>query len=95
MKIGVPSDTQKKNLANCDVALQYLEQVGVMLCDEDGLKITGDDVAGGEKGFTLSLLWNIFVHLQLPLLIDKTTIADEISKIGGFNMGSYMASKAD
>ncbi|KAK8649175.1 hypothetical protein V6N13_129909 [Hibiscus sabdariffa] len=95
MKIGVPSDTQKMNLVNCDVALQYLEQVGVMLCDEDGLKITGDDVAGGEKGFTLSLLWNIFVHLQLPLLIDKTTIADEISKIGGFNMGSYMASKAD
>ncbi|KAL4309998.1 hypothetical protein GQ457_01G042960 [Hibiscus cannabinus] len=86
MKIVVPSDTQKKNLANCGVALQYLEQAGATLCDEDGLKITGDDVAGGEKEFTLSLLWNIFVHLQLPLLIDKTTIADEISQIGGFNM---------
>ncbi|GMI72737.1 hypothetical protein like AT4G21820 [Hibiscus trionum] len=86
MKIVVPSDTQKKNLANCGVALQYLEQAGVMLCDEDGLKITGDDIAGGDKEFTVSLLWNIFVHLQLPLLIDKTTIADEISKIGGFNM---------
>ncbi|KAK8629474.1 hypothetical protein V6N13_078315 [Hibiscus sabdariffa] len=89
MKIVVPSDTQKKNLANCGVALQYLEQAGVMLCDEDGLKITGDDVVGGEKEFTLSLLWNIFVHLQLPLLIDKTTIADEISQIGGFNMDSH------
>ncbi|KAK8592272.1 hypothetical protein V6N13_062858 [Hibiscus sabdariffa] len=89
MKIVVPSDTQKRNLANCGVALQYLEQAGVMLCDEDGLKITGDDVAGGEKEFTLSLLWNIFVHLQLPLLIDKKTIADEISQIGGFNMDSH------
>ncbi|KHG29948.1 Utrophin [Gossypium arboreum] len=59
-----------------------------MLCDEDGLRITGDDVASGDKELTLSLLWNIFVHLQLPLLIDKTTIADEISKIGGFKMDS-------
>ncbi|KAH1055683.1 hypothetical protein J1N35_033748 [Gossypium stocksii] len=88
MKIVVPSDTQKKNLANCGVALEYLKQAGVMLCDEDGLRITGDDVASGDKELTLSLLWNIFVHLQLPLLIDKTTIADEISKIGGFNMDS-------
>ncbi|KAK8349899.1 hypothetical protein V6Z12_A06G173000 [Gossypium hirsutum] len=88
MKIVVPSDTQKKNLANCGVALEYLKQAGVMLCDEDGLRITGDDVASGDKELTLSLLWNIFVHLQLPLLIDKTTIADEISKIGGFKMDS-------
>ncbi|MBA0627065.1 hypothetical protein Godav_004618 [Gossypium davidsonii] len=88
MKIVVPSDTQKKNLANCGVALEYLKQAGVMLCDEDGLRITGDDIASGDKELTLSLLWNIFVHLQLPLLIDKTTIADEISKIGGFNMDS-------
>ncbi|KAG8490581.1 hypothetical protein CXB51_013722 [Gossypium anomalum] len=88
MKIVVPSDTQKKNLANCGVALEYLKQAGVMLCDEDGLRITGDDVASGDKELTLSLLWNIFVHLQMPLLIDKTTIADEISKIGGFDMDS-------
>ncbi|XWS15589.1 hypothetical protein CRYUN_Cryun34aG0013700 [Craigia yunnanensis] len=88
MKILVPSDTQKKNLANCGVALQYLKQAGVMLCDEDGLKIMGDDIADGDKELTLSLLWNIFVHLQLPLLIDKTTIADEISKILGFNMNN-------
>ncbi|XVE51131.1 hypothetical protein DITRI_Ditri02bG0014400 [Diplodiscus trichospermus] len=86
MKIVVPSDTQKKNLANCSVALQYLRQAGVMLCDEDGVKIMGDDIADGDKELTLSLLWNIFVHLQLPLLIDKATIADEISKIHGFNM---------
>ncbi|XP_021293893.1 abnormal spindle-like microcephaly-associated protein homolog isoform X2 [Herrania umbratica] len=86
MKMIVPSDTHKKNLANCGVALQYLRQTGVMLCDEDGMKITGDDVADGDKELTLSLLWNMFVHLQLPLLIDKTIIADEISKIRGFNM---------
>ncbi|KAB2007239.1 hypothetical protein ES319_D10G014700v1 [Gossypium barbadense] len=86
MKIVVPSDTHKKNLANCGVALQYLREAGVMLCDEDGLKITRDDVADRDTELTLSLLWNIFVRLQLPLLIDRTTIASEISKIRGFNM---------
>ncbi|XP_007026043.2 PREDICTED: abnormal spindle-like microcephaly-associated protein homolog isoform X2 [Theobroma cacao] len=91
MKMIVPSDTHKKNLANCGVALQYLRQAGVMLCDEDGMKITGDDVADGDKELTLSLLWNMFVHLQLPLLIDKTIIADEISKIRGFNMENLNA----
>ncbi|KAK8330606.1 hypothetical protein V6Z12_A10G015900 [Gossypium hirsutum] len=85
-KIVVPSDTHKKNLANCGVALQYLREAGVMLCDEDGLKITRDDVADRDTELTLSLLWNIFVRLQLPLLIDRTTIASEISKIRGFNM---------
>ncbi|GMI93317.1 hypothetical protein like AT4G21820 [Hibiscus trionum] len=86
MKIVVPSDTHKKNLANCGVALQYLREAGVMLCDEDGLKIMRDDIADRDKELTLSLLWNIFVRLQLPLLIDKTTIGGEISKIRGFNM---------
>ncbi|KAE8664467.1 Binding,calmodulin binding [Hibiscus syriacus] len=86
MKIVVPSDTHKKNLANCGVALQYLREAGVMLCDEDGLKITRDDIADRDKELTLSLLWSIFVRLQLPLLIDKTTIGGEISNIRGFKM---------
>ncbi|KAK8594444.1 hypothetical protein V6N13_015366 [Hibiscus sabdariffa] len=89
MKIVVPSDTHKKNLANCGVALQYLREAGVMLCDEDGLKIMRDDIAERDKELTISLLWNIFVRLQLPLLIDKTTIGGEISKIRGFNMNSH------
>lgn len=64
-KIVVPSDTRKKNLANCAIALQYLRQAGVSLCDEDGMIIVGDDVANGDRELTLSLLWNIFVHLQV------------------------------
>ena len=64
-KIVVPSDTRKKNLANCGIALQYLRQAGVSLCDEDGMIIVGDDVANGDRELTLSLLWNIFVHLQV------------------------------
>ena len=63
-KIVVPSDTRKKNLANCSIALQCLRQAGVMLSDEDGMMIMEDDVANGDKELTLSLLWNIFVHLQ-------------------------------
>lgn len=64
-KIVVPSDTYKKNLANCGLALQYLKQVGVLLHDEDNMMIVAEDVANGDKELVLSLLWNIFVHLQV------------------------------
>lgn len=61
----VPSDTQKKSLVNCGIALQYLRQAGVPLLDEDGTEIIGEDVVNGDKELTLSLLWNMFVHLQV------------------------------
>ncbi|XP_061345573.1 uncharacterized protein LOC133291335 [Gastrolobium bilobum] len=83
MKIVVPSDTPKKNLANCGLALQYLRQAGVSLHDEDDTMIMADDIVNGDKELTLSLLWNMFVHLQLPLLVDKTILAGEISIIRG------------
>ncbi|KAJ6401897.1 hypothetical protein OIU84_014054 [Salix udensis] len=88
MKMVVPSDTRKRNLANCGLALQYLKRAGVTLQDEDGMTILEDDVANGDKELTVSLLWNIFVHLQLPLLLNKTTLANEILKIHGVNMDS-------
>ncbi|CAL0330701.1 unnamed protein product [Lupinus luteus] len=86
MKIAVPSDTTKKKLANCVFALQYLRQVGVSLEDEDGMLIVADDLVNGDKELTLSLLWNMFVHLQLPLLVDKRSLVGEISKIRGLSM---------
>ncbi|KAG5246756.1 abnormal spindle microcephaly-associated protein [Salix suchowensis] len=89
MKMVVPSDTRKRNLANCGLALQYLKRAGVTLQDEDGMTILEDDVANGDKELTVSLLWNIFVHLQLPLLLNKTTLANEILKIHGVNMDPH------
>ncbi|XP_027332753.1 abnormal spindle-like microcephaly-associated protein homolog [Abrus precatorius] len=86
MKIIVPSDAPKKKLANCGLALQYLRQAGVSLVDEDGIMIVTDDIVNGDKELTLSLLWNMFVHLQLPLLVDKTSLVGEISKIHGPGM---------
>ncbi|QCD79727.1 myosin V [Vigna unguiculata] len=83
MKIVVPSDTPKKKLANCSLALQYIRQAGGSLVDEDGMMIVADDIANGDKELTVSLLWNIFVHLQLPLLVDKASLEGEISKIQG------------
>ncbi|XP_004507698.1 uncharacterized protein [Cicer arietinum] len=82
-KIVVPSDTRKKNLANCGVALQYLRQAGVSLIDEEDTMIVTEDIINGDKELTVSLLWNMFVHLQLPLLVDKTSLVGEISKIQG------------
>ncbi|KAK7387775.1 hypothetical protein VNO78_22567 [Psophocarpus tetragonolobus] len=84
MKIVVPFDTPKKKLANCGLALQYIRQAGGSLLDEDGIMIVAEDIANGDKELTLSLLWNMFVHLQLPLLVDKKCLVGEISKIRGF-----------
>lgn len=83
MKLVVPSDTRKKNLANCGIALQYLKQAAVPLYDEDGMMIEVEDVVHGDKELTLSLLWNMFVHLQLPILINNALLFEEISKVRG------------
>ena len=64
----LPSDTQKKKIANCGIALQYLEQAGVPLNDDEGTIIIAEDVANGEKELTLSLLWNMFIHLQVCVI---------------------------
>ncbi|CAI8611464.1 unnamed protein product [Vicia faba] len=92
-KIVVPSDTRKKNLVNCGVALQYLRLAGVSLLDEDDIMIATEDIINGDKELTISLLWNIFVRLQLPLLVDKTSLVGEISKIRG--LGTDLASDAN
>lgn len=60
-----PSDTRKKNLHNCIIAMQYLKQVGVPLSDGDGVQIVAEDIVNGDKELTLSILWNMFVHLQV------------------------------
>lgn len=64
-KIAVPSDTRKKNIVNSGVALQYLRLAGVSLLDEDDTMIVADDIVNGDRELTISLLWNMFVHLQV------------------------------
>ncbi|GMH15791.1 hypothetical protein Nepgr_017632 [Nepenthes gracilis] len=80
-KLIIPSETRKKKTVNCGIALQYLKQAGVPLCDDDGTMACEEDIANGDKELTLSVLWNMFLHLQLSLLITKTVLSDEISKI--------------
>ncbi|XP_076923036.1 uncharacterized protein LOC143585026 [Bidens hawaiensis] len=82
-KVVVPSDDRKKNLVNCEISLKYLKQIGVPLIDEDGTEIITEDIVNGDKELIISLLWNMFVHLQLPLLINNELISDEITKIRG------------
>ncbi|XP_022036907.1 abnormal spindle-like microcephaly-associated protein homolog isoform X1 [Helianthus annuus] len=82
-KVVVPSDDRKKNLVNCEISLKYLKQIGVPLIDEDGTEIITEDIVNGDKELIISLLWNMFVHLQLPLLINNELISDEIIKING------------
>ncbi|RAL44861.1 hypothetical protein DM860_003620 [Cuscuta australis] len=84
VKMLVPSDTRKKCLNNCGVVLQYVQQASVPIVDEDGTIIMAEDVVNGDKELIISLLWNMFVHLQLPLLINKELMVAEIQKIQGF-----------
>ncbi|XP_024005160.1 abnormal spindle-like microcephaly-associated protein homolog isoform X2 [Eutrema salsugineum] len=89
-KMVVPCDNRKKNLANCRIALQYLKDAGVSLKDDEGMIITGEDVADGDRELTISLLWNIFVQLQLPLLINGRLLTEEIFKIQGFEQNNQI-----
>ncbi|XAR65630.1 hypothetical protein NMG60_11009803 [Bertholletia excelsa] len=72
-------------MINCGVGMKYLKQAGMKLSDADGSMIVEDDIVSGDKELTLSLLWNMFVHLQLPLLIDKKLLSEEIARIQGVN----------
>ncbi|KAK1280431.1 hypothetical protein QJS04_geneDACA018210 [Acorus gramineus] len=85
-KLMAPSDNSKKSLHNCGVAMQYLKKAGVPLSDKDGVIIVAEDVLNGDKELTLSILWNMFVYLQIPLLINKTLLADEIASVKGCDM---------
>lgn len=80
-RVIAPSDTHKKKLQNCTMAIQYLKQAGVPVSDGDGVIISSEDIANGDKELILSLLWNIFIHMQLPLLVNKTSLARELSRL--------------
>ncbi|RWW74767.1 hypothetical protein BHE74_00017276 [Ensete ventricosum] len=43
----------------------WLRVVGVSLFDADGTQILAEDIVNGDKELTLSLLWNIFLKLQV------------------------------
>ncbi|CAN1196972.1 Abnormal spindle-like microcephaly-associated protein homolog [Linum perenne] len=86
LKMVNPSDSRKKRVTNCGIALKWLKNSGVNLFDEDGIEITEDDIASGDKELTISLLWNMFVHLQLPLLINKKILLEETFGIRGTHM---------
>ncbi|KAI0527350.1 hypothetical protein KFK09_002950 [Dendrobium nobile] len=82
-KVVSPSDTPKKKLQNCTTVMQYLKDSGVPMSDSDGVRVSAADIANGDKELTCSILWNVFVHLQVPLLINRTSLFKEITKIKG------------
>ncbi|WOK91863.1 abnormal spindle-like microcephaly-associated protein [Canna indica] len=87
-KLMAPPDTRKKKLHNCTNAMKYLKQAGVSLCDAEGTQILSEDIVNGDKELTLSILWNIFVGLQVPLLIDRASLVAEIIKLKRSHMGN-------
>ncbi|KAF0908752.1 hypothetical protein E2562_028571 [Oryza meyeriana var. granulata] len=81
LKVIAPSDTYKKRLHNCTMAIQYIKQAGVLLSDADGLSISAEDITNGDKELILSLLWNVFIYMQLPTLVNETSVAHELSRL--------------
>ncbi|TVU38865.1 hypothetical protein EJB05_12260, partial [Eragrostis curvula] len=81
LKVIAPPDTHKKKLHNCTMAIQSIKQAGVPLSDSDGITISPEDITTGDKELILSLLWNIFIHMQIPLLADKTSLARELARL--------------
>ncbi|KAH9328068.1 hypothetical protein KI387_000176, partial [Taxus chinensis] len=95
MRIIVPSDHHKKHMHNCKVSFQYLLEAGVPLIDEEGYDLVAEDLVMGNRERILSLLWNIFVHLQMPLLITKKQLCEEIIKIKGPQFSNLEMSSND
>ncbi|KAL2653856.1 hypothetical protein R1flu_021984 [Riccia fluitans] len=89
--IQVPSNGRKRQLHNCHIALESLAQAGVPLEDEEGCSICAEDIVGGNRDKVFPLLWNIMVHLQLPLLVSRPRLCQEIAKLqgtkGGYPLG--------
>ncbi|EEC82148.1 hypothetical protein OsI_26205 [Oryza sativa Indica Group] len=81
LKVIAPSDTYKKRLHNCTMAIQYIKQAGFPLSDADGLSISAEDIVNGDKELILALLWNMFIYMQLPVLVNETSVAQEISRL--------------
>ncbi|OEL16057.1 hypothetical protein BAE44_0022926 [Dichanthelium oligosanthes] len=80
LKVIAPSDTNKKRLSNCTTSIQYIKKARVPLSDSDGVTILAEDIATGDKELILSLLWNVFIHMQLPLLA-STSLAHELTRL--------------
>ncbi|XP_066400112.1 uncharacterized protein [Miscanthus floridulus] len=90
-KVIAPSDTNKKRLSNCSTAIQYIKQARVPLSDSDGVTISAEDIAAGDKELILSLLWNMFIHMQLPLLASTASLARELTRLNVHVMEQQMS----
>ncbi|XP_066394911.1 uncharacterized protein [Miscanthus floridulus] len=90
-KVIAPSDTNKKRLSNCNTAIQYIKQARVPLSDSDGVTISAEDIAAGDKELILSLLWNMFIHMQLPLLASTASLARELTRLNVHVMEQQMS----
>lgn len=79
-KIKLPCHMPKKRAHNCEVAIESLSRSGVLMQDEQGAPITAEHIASGQREKTLSLMWNVILHLQV--LLFSTRKSDII--INGF-----------
>ncbi|XP_044419976.1 uncharacterized protein, partial [Triticum aestivum] len=80
-KVFAPSDSHKKKLHNCIMAVQYMKEAPVLISDADAVRVSAEYILNGDKELILAFLWNMFIHMQLPLLVNKTSLARELSRL--------------
>ncbi|KAG0624633.1 hypothetical protein M758_3G262500 [Ceratodon purpureus] len=81
-RIKFPCQAPKKRTHNCELALKSLAQSGVLLEDETGAPITAEHISSGQREKTLSLIWNLILHLQVPLLVSHPKLFQELERVG-------------
>ncbi|XP_024522077.1 abnormal spindle-like microcephaly-associated protein homolog isoform X1 [Selaginella moellendorffii] len=80
-KIQLPPTLRKRQKHNCDVALEILSRAGVSLEDEHGYAISADFIVDGDHEIMLALAWNILIQVQIPHLLSKEALVQEIVRI--------------
>lgn len=62
-----PSDSHKKKLHNCTMAVQYMKEAPVLISDADAVRVSAEYILNGDKELILAFLWNMFIHMQVNL----------------------------
>ncbi|KAH7301391.1 hypothetical protein KP509_23G023300 [Ceratopteris richardii] len=86
MKMKIPSDRVRRHSHNCNIALEYLARAGISAVDASGYPISADDLVEGDKERVIGLLCHIVLKLQIPKLINRQRLCQEITRLFSCNM---------
>lgn len=77
-KLRHPANGMPQKIHNLSVAFTAIQAEGISISLENGEAITASDIATGNRERTLSLLWRLIGHWQLPRYIETIHLSEEI-----------------